>query len=191
MHVIKWRTSLIAWTNDAGVKVYDTASHQRITFIERSPRANLSRPTLVWQVIFQHVSLAVNKINLFSSMDCTNQAFADLIISTNLSYQFVLLFFLLQDDTVLLIGWADCIKIAVVRTRGWDGLAGTLGPGTKYVEIRTTLQTDYYVSGLAPFGDQLVVLAYLPDKEDNEAEPLSTAFPSQVLESQRFFRFSG
>ncbi|XP_024396785.1 vacuolar protein sorting-associated protein 41 homolog [Physcomitrium patens] len=132
VHVIKWRTSLIAWTNDAGVKVYDTASHQRITFIERSPRANLSRPTLVW-----------------------------------------------QDDTVLLIGWADCIKIAVVRTRGWDGLAGTLGPGTKYVEIRTTLQTDYYVSGLAPFGDQLVVLAYLPDKEDNEAEPLSTAFPSQ------------
>lgn len=132
VHVIKWRTSLIAWANDAGVKVYDTASHQRITFIERSPRANLLRPSLVW-----------------------------------------------QDNTVLLIGWADCIKVAVVRTRGWDGLTGTLGPGTKYVEIRTSLNTDYYVSGLAPFGDQLVVLAYLPDKDDNAAESIATAFPSQ------------
>jgi hypothetical protein len=89
----------------------------------------------------------------------------------------------LQDNTVLLIGWADCIKVAVVRTRGWDGLTGTLGPGTKYVEIRTSLNTDYYVSGLAPFGDQLVVLAYLPDKDDNAAESIATAFPSQVLES--------
>jgi len=87
----------------------------------------------------------------------------------------------LQDDTVLLIGWADCIKIAVVRTRG---LTGTLGPGTKYVEIRTTLHTDYYVAGLAPFGDQLVVLAYLSDKDDNAAESISTAFSRQVMESQ-------
>ena len=93
---------------------------------------------------------------------------------------------MLQDDTVLLIGWADCIKVAVVRTRGWDGLTGTLGPGTKYVEIRTSLNTDYYVSGLAPFGDQLVVLAYLPDKDDNAAESISTAFPTQVLNHTAF-----
>lgn len=49
MHAVQWRTSLIAWANDAGVKVYDTASHQRITFIERVPHANLMRPQLVWQ----------------------------------------------------------------------------------------------------------------------------------------------
>lgn len=53
VHAVKWRTSLIAWANDLGVKVYDTASHQRITFIERpkdSPRAELLRPHLVWKV---------------------------------------------------------------------------------------------------------------------------------------------
>jgi hypothetical protein len=54
VHAVKWRTSLIAWANDAGVKVYDTASNQRITFIERVPRANLLRPTLVWQVCSTH-----------------------------------------------------------------------------------------------------------------------------------------
>lgn len=50
---MKWRTSLIAWANDAGVKVYDAANDQRVTFIERprgSPRPELLLPHLVWQV---------------------------------------------------------------------------------------------------------------------------------------------
>lgn len=85
----------------------------------------------------------------------------------------------MQDDTILLIGWADCVKIAVVKTRDWDGRKGTLGPGAKYVEIMATFHTDYYVSGLAPYGDQLVVLAYLPEKEGN-AGSVASAFPRQV-----------
>lgn len=51
--MVKWRSSLIAWANDAGVKVYDAANDQRITFIERprgSPRPELLLPHLVWQV---------------------------------------------------------------------------------------------------------------------------------------------
>jgi hypothetical protein len=85
-----------------------------------------------------------------------------------------------QDDTVLIIGWADYIKIAVVKTRGWDGMKGTLGPGAKYVEILSVFQTDYYVSGLAPYGDALVVLAYLPDKEDGQTDSeQGSAFPRQ------------
>lgn len=53
---MKWRTSLIAWANDAGVKVYDAANDQRITFIERprgSPHPELLLPHLVWQVSFE------------------------------------------------------------------------------------------------------------------------------------------
>lgn len=53
IHAVKWRTSLVAWANDAGVKVYDAANNQRVTFIERprgSPRPELLRPHLVWQV---------------------------------------------------------------------------------------------------------------------------------------------
>lgn len=50
---MKWRASLIAWANDAGVKVYDAANDQRITFIERprrSPHPEILLPHLVWQV---------------------------------------------------------------------------------------------------------------------------------------------
>lgn len=57
---MKWRTTLIAWANDAGVKVYDAANDQRITFIERprgSPRPELLLPQLVWQVCLTSVML--------------------------------------------------------------------------------------------------------------------------------------
>ncbi|KAJ7513739.1 hypothetical protein O6H91_23G012400 [Diphasiastrum complanatum] len=149
IHAVKWRTTLIAWANDVGVKVFDTGTHRRITFIERpkgSPRAELLRPHLVW-----------------------------------------------QDDTLLLIGWANCIKIAAVRTRSLDntlnkgkpggvamplnseflgsGRNASLLPGTKYVEIVAVLQLDHYICGVAPYGDALVVLTYIPEKEAEVAEP--------------------
>ncbi len=167
MHVVKWRTSLIAWANDAGVKIYDTASYQRITFIERVPHSSLLRPQLVWQVY----------LFLFPPLFCLSflgHKGTYMVVRGNLAY-------MNQDDTVLIIGWADYIKIAVVKTRGWDGMKGTLGPGAKYVEILSVFQTDYYVSGLAPYGDALVVLAYLPDKEDGQTDSeRGSAFPRQV-----------
>ncbi|KAF7331583.1 Vacuolar assembling protein [Mycena kentingensis (nom. inval.)] len=49
---VKWRGRLIAWANDLGVKVYDTVSQTRITFIDRpshAPRADLFKCTLHWQ----------------------------------------------------------------------------------------------------------------------------------------------
>ncbi|KAJ7499555.1 vacuolar assembling protein VPS41 [Mycena latifolia] len=49
---IRWRGNLIAWANDFGVKIYDTVSQTRITFIDRppdSPRADLFKCTLHWQ----------------------------------------------------------------------------------------------------------------------------------------------
>lgn len=53
IHAIKWRGSLVAWANNLGVKLYDTSTQQRLSFIERppaSPRPELVRPHIVWQV---------------------------------------------------------------------------------------------------------------------------------------------
>ncbi|KAK4049400.1 Vacuolar protein sorting-associated protein 41 [Microbotryomycetes sp. JL201] len=47
-----WSGTLIAWANDAGVRIYDTTSARRITYISRaedSPRADLFKCTLYWQ----------------------------------------------------------------------------------------------------------------------------------------------
>jgi hypothetical protein len=47
-----WRTTLIAWACDTGVRLYDTASSSRVAYLDRpanSPRADLFRCTLKWQ----------------------------------------------------------------------------------------------------------------------------------------------
>jgi hypothetical protein len=58
---MKWRTDLLAWANDAGVKVHDMKTDKGIAFIERPkgiPRPEFLLPQLVWQVIhiylFEH-----------------------------------------------------------------------------------------------------------------------------------------
>jgi hypothetical protein len=71
IYSIKWRGNFIAWANDTGVKMYDTTSNLRITYIDRpagSPRGDLYRCRMCW-----------------------------------------------KDDSTLLIGWADMVKIAKVR----------------------------------------------------------------------------
>lgn len=47
-----WRTTLIAWACDTGVRIYDTSSSTRVAYLDRpanSPRADLFRCTLRWQ----------------------------------------------------------------------------------------------------------------------------------------------
>ncbi|GFZ17830.1 vacuolar protein sorting 41 [Actinidia rufa] len=122
IHAVKWRTSLIAWANDAGVKVYDTANDQRITFIERprgSPRPELLLPHLVWQ----------NK-------------------GTNGTYRHIPMSSMNQVDIV------------------------------------ASFQTSCFISGIAPFGDSLVVLAYIQGEEDGEKE-FSSTIPSRQGNAQR------
>src|ERR1700742_3218620 len=47
---VRWAGNLIAWANDKGVKIYDTISQRRITFIERpisTPKHKKPRPRAV------------------------------------------------------------------------------------------------------------------------------------------------
>lgn len=144
IHAVNWRTNLIAWANNLGVKVYDTANDQRITFIERprgSPQPELLLPHLVW-----------------------------------------------QGDTLLVIGWGTSIKVASIGANLYRGSNGAQMhvpvSGTKQVDIVASFQTTYLISGIAPYGDALVVLAYLPDKDDGEKGFSSTA-PSRQGTAQR------
>ncbi|KAL1923384.1 uncharacterized protein VTP21DRAFT_8364 [Calcarisporiella thermophila] len=52
IYAIEWRKHFIAWANDLGVKIFDTRSNQRITYIDRapdSPRPDLYRCHLKWR----------------------------------------------------------------------------------------------------------------------------------------------
>ncbi|XP_038694088.1 vacuolar protein sorting-associated protein 41 homolog isoform X1 [Tripterygium wilfordii] len=138
IHAVKWRISLIAWANDASVKVYHAANDQRMTFIERpreSPLPELLLPHLVW-----------------------------------------------QDDTLLVIGRGTYVKIASIKANQLKGTNGTCRhvplSSMNKVDIVASFQTSYYISGIAPFGDSLVVLAYIPVEEDGDKE-FSSMTPSR------------
>ncbi|KAI0053795.1 vacuolar assembling protein VPS41 [Auriscalpium vulgare] len=104
---VRWRGRLIAWANDMGVKVYDTTSQTRVTFIERqaeSPRPDLFKCTLHW-----------------------------------------------QDDSTLLIAWADVIKVARIRGRPRNtNSSATANLPPLIVEITAVFQLDCMIAGIVP-----------------------------------------
>lgn len=115
-----------------GVRIYDTSSNQRITYISRpadSPRADLFKCTLHW-----------------------------------------------QNDSTLLIGWADYLKVATIKQRPAKAALG-LGPTSteQYVQVSAIFQVDCMISGVAPHGDGYLILAYLTEDlgDDEETEDRS------------------
>ncbi|KAF0686819.1 Aste57867_21416 [Aphanomyces stellatus] len=62
VHCIRYHEQLIAWANDWGVKVYDTSTDSRVTYIERPqncPPFELCRAHLVWH------TLSTSELTLF------------------------------------------------------------------------------------------------------------------------------
>lgn len=117
IYAIQWRNNFIAWANDTGVKIYDTTTNVRITYIDRpegSPRADLYKCRMCW-----------------------------------------------KNDTTLLIGWADTVKVAVIKPKPNP----MQGQPSHFVEITTIFQTDYMISGIAPFNDTLMLLSYILEDE--------------------------
>jgi vacuolar protein sorting-associated protein 41 len=95
-----------------GVKIYDTASQTRITYIERksdSPRPDLFKCTLHW-----------------------------------------------QDDTTLLIAWADIIRVARIRARPRISTsAASANHPPLLVEITGAFQLDCMIAGVTPLSSAM------------------------------------
>eukprot|EP00124_Ichthyophonus_hoferi_P001738 Ihof_evm10s99 gene=Ihof_evmTU10s99 len=69
------------------------------------------------------------------------------------------------SDSTLLIGWGDFVKVAVVKERAIDMISLNLLP-LKYAEIVAMFRTDYWVTGIAPYGnDCLTILGYFINED--------------------------
>lgn len=66
----------------------------------------------------------------------------------------------------LMIGWVDTIRICIIRKRSQIELQ-TRDVTEYLVDPAYTFQTDYYISGLGPLNDQLVLLG-VPKELDSE-----------------------
>mmetsp|Transcript_14541 Transcript_14541/g.28127 ORF Transcript_14541/g.28127 Transcript_14541/m.28127 type:complete len:1088 (-) Transcript_14541:1876-5139(-) len=117
---IQWRTRLIAWSNEAGVKIYDHGHEKRIAYIERpagSMSSNNSRCHMVW-----------------------------------------------ENDSVLLIAWADSVKIVRVYERSKEELLLDPNKLPRFAELISLYEfaNTETICGISPFGpDQLALLTYL------------------------------
>ena len=143
IQTIKWRGMFIAWANELGVKLFDTSTQQRISYIDRpknSPRPDLYRCRLSW-----------------------------------------------KDDRTLFIGWADSIKVAVIKDNAQSrGQAGSHLP-SRYCELVAMFQTDYMVCGLAPFDNDLVSVAFVQDEEEESGPGKSKAVMTSARPELRMF----
>ncbi|KAG6436129.1 hypothetical protein SASPL_101013 [Salvia splendens] len=85
------------------------------------------------------------------------------------------------DDNLLVIGWGTSIKIISIRNNQNKGANVTYNylqmSSLDKVDVVAPFQTSYYISVIAPLGDSLVVLAYIPVEEDRE--DFSSAVPSR------------
>eukprot|EP01120_Amphizonella_sp_Union-15-10_P003630 TRINITY_DN1403_c0_g1_i1.p1 TRINITY_DN1403_c0_g1~~TRINITY_DN1403_c0_g1_i1.p1 ORF type:complete len:882 (-),score=190.64 TRINITY_DN1403_c0_g1_i1:13-2658(-) len=72
-----------------------------------------------------------------------------------------------ESETQLIIGWANSVKIGLVATKSRDEHVN--GFPSKYVQIVSIFETEgYFISGIAPFGEDLVILAFLDDDEEDD-----------------------
>ena len=72
-----------------------------------------------------------------------------------------------KNSTTLIIGWANSVKIGVVKTRKSVNDNNV----SKYIQIVAMFNTDFIISGIAPYEQDLIVLAYILN-EDNTNENL-------------------
>lgn len=70
----------------------------------------------------------------------------------------------------LMIGWVDTIRICVIRKRSHIELQ-TRDVTEYLVDPIHTIATDYYISGLGPFNDQLVLLGVPKEPDPNTGKP--------------------
>ncbi|KND01521.1 uncharacterized protein SPPG_03320, partial [Spizellomyces punctatus DAOM BR117] len=66
-----------------------------------------------------------------------------------------------KSEIELLIGWADSVKLCVIKERSKMDIAS--GLPSRFVEIVCQFRTDFIISGIAPLEEEIVLLSYMTD----------------------------
>uniref|UniRef100_I3JFU8 Vacuolar protein sorting-associated protein 41 homolog n=1 Tax=Oreochromis niloticus TaxID=8128 RepID=I3JFU8_ORENI len=74
-----------------------------------------------------------------------------------------------KDNTTLIVGWGSSIKICAVKERNPTEMRDL---PSRYVEIVSAFETEFFICGLAPLADQLVTLFFVKENSDQMDEEL-------------------
>uniref|UniRef100_A0AAY4C2X2 Vacuolar protein sorting-associated protein 41 homolog n=1 Tax=Denticeps clupeoides TaxID=299321 RepID=A0AAY4C2X2_9TELE len=72
-----------------------------------------------------------------------------------------------KDNTTLIIGWGSSVKICAVKERDPTEMRDL---PSRYVEIVSAFDTEFFLCGLAPLADQLVTLYYVKENSEHMEE---------------------
>lgn len=81
-----------------------------------------------------------------------------------------------KDKRTLLIGWGNSIKVCLIKERSHEVLNETQLKELpwKYVEITSMFETDFVISGLAPFNSSLLTLSTHKPKQEDRIRRMSS-----------------
>eukprot|EP01135_Chromosphaera_perkinsii_P002515 Nk52_evm31s224 gene=Nk52_evmTU31s224 len=77
-----------------------------------------------------------------------------------------------RGNNCLLIGWGNVVRVVVIKDRrNYEIQMGfTSGYGAKVAELAAMFETSYYVCGIAPYENDLAILAYIDPSTASESE---------------------
>ncbi|CAG0885065.1 unnamed protein product [Darwinula stevensoni] len=145
IRTIRWRGQFVAWSTDAGVRVFDMNERRTISLIKKdhSDREFYNASN----VIKQELEMQISPLHGYR--------FRPELLRCYLHW---------RDDRSLFIGWADTIKVCIVRKRAGDEDLARLDLPRFYVEIISQLTTDFFICGISSLEGQVVVLTM--DKQE-------------------------
>jgi vacuolar protein sorting-associated protein 41 len=119
IYSVRWRKSLIVWSNDKGVKIFDDLSQQKIAFIPRADKT--TRPDM-FRCCFDWVEGLEN------------------------------------GKEKLIVGWGTMLKII--------GITFNSQTKTFKCENLSTFKVNFFICGVTPFQDNILILAFDEDEEE-------------------------
>jgi hypothetical protein len=63
--------------------------------------------------------------------------------------------FLWTEKKTLVIGWGDFVQVCAIKMR----------QGSPKIEIQQMFKTDFYIAGITPIGDELLIMAFEPKEK--------------------------
>lgn len=91
-----------------------------------------------------------------------------------------------KDSSTFLVGWVNSVRICQIRKKTAQEIAVDRDKPEYIVDLVSSFETDFYISGIGPLDDHLVILGYSKERDDDGKsaqrpsmyviEPLTTSF---------------
>jgi hypothetical protein len=189
VHIVRWTGSLVAWANDYGVKLYDYDRNQRISYIER-PRPRMEKTRvfdprqceccLYWEVPEKKLLVGWGDCWMVVQITERTAAGADLSSSSGANGAGVHTNGSNTTNTTNTTITTTTNNNTTNTTNNNNNNKSAVIRSAEIVALHYT--TDYVISGICNFGDDVALLAFVPleelqnddssDEDDHDVRPI-------------------